>query len=78
LSGKAFDLLLCIEGYHCLSNVDAFLSGAHSMIKEGGSLVIADTFDKKDMQKIEAKFTEDHEFFIHKKEVITFNVKHAM
>ena len=61
-----------------MSNVDAFLSGAHSMMNEGGSLVIADTFEKSDLEKVEAKFAQDHEFFIHKKEVITFNVRHAM
>ena len=27
---------------------------------------------------IEEKFTKEHDFAIHKKEVITFNVKHAM
>lgn len=70
--------MLCIEGFHCLSNVDAFLSGAHSMMNEGGSLVIADTFEKSDLEKVETKFALDHEFFIHKKEVITFNVRHAM
>lgn len=70
--------MLCIEGFHCISNIDAFLEGAYSMMREGSSLVIADTFEKKDLQWIEDKFTQDHEFFIHKKEVITFNVKHAM
>ena len=70
--------MLCIEGFHCLSNVDSFLDDAFSKLREGGSLVIADAFEKKDLQKIEGKFTQDHDFFIHKKEVITFNVKHAM
>ncbi len=47
-------------------------------MREGGSLVIADLFEKNDLERVEAKFTHDHDFFIHKKEVITFNVKHAM
>jgi|LauGreDrversion4_2_1035121.scaffolds.fasta_scaffold1367176_1 hypothetical protein len=70
--------MLCIEGFHCLSNADALLNGAYSKLKEGGSLVIVDSFEKSELQKFENKFTQDHEFFIHKKEVITFNVKHAM
>lgn len=53
-------MMLCIEGFHCLSNMDAFLNGAYSIMNEGGSLVIADTFEKKDLEKIEAKFTQDH------------------
>ena len=71
-------MLLCIEGYHCLSNVDALLNGAYSLMKEGSSLIIADAFEKTDIELIEAKFTKEHDFAIHKKEVITFNVKHAM
>lgn len=43
-----------------------------------GTFVIADTFYKSDIDKIEDKFTKEHGFYIHKKEVITFNVRHAM
>lgn len=38
--------------------------------------VIADVFDKTETETIEAKFSSI--FTIQKKEVITFNVKHAM
>lgn len=51
---------------------------SEKLLSEDGSLVIADAFDKKDTEKIEAKFTKDHGLTIQKKEVITFNVKHAM
>ncbi len=46
--------------------------------KSGSSFVIADSFEKSDIAEIEKKFTQDNEFIISKKEVITFNVKHAM
>ena len=39
--------------------------------------MIADIFDKNEIEMIEANFS-DQGFKIHKKEVITFNVKHAM
>ena len=39
--------------------------------------MIADIFDNKDIDRTEAAFKE-HGFTIHKKEIITFNVKHAM
>jgi hypothetical protein len=42
------------------------------------SLVIADSFDKTEVTEIEKKFTQAHDLVISKKEVITFNVKHAM
>lgn len=38
--------------------------------------VIADVFEKSEIETIEAKFSSI--FTIQKKEVITFNVKHAM
>ena len=41
------------------------------------SLVIADIFEKQDIEKIERSFI-NHGYSLHKKEVITFNVKHAM
>lgn len=45
---------------------------------ENGSLVIADAFEKSEIEAIERKFSKDNGLFIQKKEVITFNVKHAM
>jgi hypothetical protein len=44
---------------------------------DSSSFVIADIFDKRDLGNLEQTFS-DHGFSIHKKEVITFNVKHAI
>jgi hypothetical protein len=41
------------------------------------SLVIADIFHKQSLLSLEKIFS-DHKFVMHKKEVITFNVKHAL
>jgi hypothetical protein len=46
------------------------------MYEPSGSFVIADIFNKKDIDNIESKFRDY--FAIEKKEVITINVKHAM
>lgn len=46
------------------------------MSEPTGNVVIADIFERKDVEKYEEKFKEY--FSIEKKEVITFNVKHAM
>lgn len=71
---------MCIEGLHCLSNKDAILKTASEILSEdhGSSFVIADSFEKSEIAEIENKFTKEHGFIISKKEVITFNVKHAM
>lgn len=42
------------------------------------SFVIADSFEKGEVSRIESKFTAENNFVISKKEVITFNVKHSM
>ncbi len=39
--------------------------------------MIADIFEKKDVEKMEALMINEH-YFIEKKEVLTINVKHAM
>jgi hypothetical protein len=41
-----------------------------------GSIVIADIFEKRDIERMESMF-KDH-FVLEKKEIITINVKHAM
>jgi hypothetical protein len=46
------------------------------MEETNGSFVIADIFDKREVEKIEAQFKEY--FSVQKKEIITHNVKHAM
>ncbi len=53
---------------------------AYNKLADGSaaSLVIADSFDKQEVERLESRFTADHNFVISKKEVITFNVKHSM
>lgn len=67
-----------IEGFECLSNVDPLLSyvSDHLLKEESGQFVIAEAFLKNEREIIEAKFKEY--FDIQKKEIITFNVKHAI
>lgn len=68
---------MCIESLHCFSDIDAVLAGIKDLMQEpNGNLIVADIFEKKDIEKYEQKFKEY--FNIEKKEVITFNVKHAM
>ena len=72
-----FDLVLCIEAFHCFGNPSAVLKRAKAALDETqGSLVIADIFEKKDVDKIEALMKEH--FVLEKKENLTINVKHAM
>ncbi len=47
------------------------------MLNDGGSIVFTDAFEKVDISTLEEKFAQS-EFAINKKEVITFNVRHAM
>ena len=56
------------------------LKEAYAKLADGSaaSLVIADSFEKSEVSKLENSFTMDHNFVISKKEVITFNVKHSM
>jgi hypothetical protein len=78
LEGKRFDLIMCIEGFHCLSNPAAVLRDSKEKLDNEGSLVIVDAFHKEEIADIENKFTKDHGYIIHKKDVINFMVKHAM
>ena len=43
---------------------------------EFGNLIIADIFEKKDIERIESLFKEN--YTIEKKDIITINVKHSM
>ena len=70
-------MILCIEAFHCLQSAQAMLARAYGVLAEDGSLVIADAFDKSDVEAVESLFRQTG-LGISKKEVITFNVKHAM
>lgn len=81
IRGKTFDLILCIESFHCIANQDLFLREAYAKLADNptASFVIADSFDKNEIANIEKKLSaDDNGFVISKKEVITFNVKHSM
>ncbi|TNV81521.1 hypothetical protein FGO68_gene5157 [Halteria grandinella] len=79
LNGKRFDLVMCIEGMHCLGNPTAMIDYVQKhLLADNGQIVIVDSFDKCDIERIEANFQKDKKLIIQKKEVITFNVKHAM
>jgi 2-polyprenyl-3-methyl-5-hydroxy-6-metoxy-1,4-benzoquinol methylase len=55
LKERQFDLVLCIESLHCFSDISLVLKGAKALLEESnGSLVIADLFDKRDIERIEA------------------------
>lgn len=55
------------------------MRGVKTLLDETqGSFVIADLFEKKDIERIENNIFKEQNFFIEKKDVITFNVKHAM
>jgi hypothetical protein len=43
----------------------------------GGSLIILDIFDKRDVERTETIF-RDAQYALDKKEILTINVKHAM
>lgn len=78
LEEKKFDLVMLIEGFQSLSRPEHVLKYVcDHMLYEKGQLVIADVFEKSTLEKVENRFAELG-FAISKKEVITFNVKHAM
>ncbi len=74
----SFDLVLCIESFHCIGSIQHLLCGVRSVMDDGGSFIIADIFDKNEGEKARLENLMKDYFKIEKKEVITFNVKHAM
>ncbi|CDW84341.1 UNKNOWN [Stylonychia lemnae] len=77
LKNEQFDITLCIESFHCFANPLAVLKQVNRLLdRENGSFVIADIFEKKDIERTETLFKEFFE--IEKKEVITINVKHSI
>lgn len=72
-------MILCIESAHCYSNFPNVLRNAKQLLRNdsSASLVIADIFDKQEIDSVEQAYLEAG-FTINKKEVITFNVKYAM
>lgn len=50
-----FDLVLCIESMHCIGNPSSMLKQTKAVLEENkGTLVIADIFEKKEVERIEA------------------------
>jgi hypothetical protein len=57
--------------------LEQVLAGVSSLLDDpNGTFIVADIFDKKQVDSMESLFQEY--FIIEKKEVITFNVKHAI
>eukprot|EP00347_Sterkiella_histriomuscorum_P016166 403354232 len=78
LKNQVFDLVLCIETFHCLSNPFNTLRNMRPLIEENnGSVIIVDIFYKKDLERMETIF-KDALYQIEKKEILTINVKHSM
>ena len=77
LDGLKFDMILCIETYHCLENPEGMLSSISEYLsKSNGSLIIADIFNKSEVKEHENLLKKY--FVIEKKEIISVNVKYAM
>lgn len=77
IEGETFEMVLCIETFHCLASPELMVEGVKQFIDEqSGMFVIADIFYKKDIKKLEKMFKKH--FNIDKKEILTCNVKHAM
>ena len=70
-------MILSIESAHCIGDLKSFVSACYQLMSPHSSLVIADLFPKAALPSLEALFTSSN-FLVHKKEVITFNVKHAL
>ena len=93
LSPGTFDLILSLESFHCFSNLPHLLDSVRNLLRPSagmpqddqrpfdhqstGEFVIGDIFDKSQIPELESLFLR-HGFNINKKEIITFNVKHAM
>ena len=92
LSPGSFDLVLSLESLHCFSNLPHLLDSVRTLLRSStvmpqddqrpsnpstGEFVIGDIFDKSQIPELESLFLR-HGFNINKKEIITFNVKHAM
>ena len=93
LSPGSFDLILSLESFHCFSNLPHLLDSVRNLLRPSagmpqddqrpfdhqstGEFVIGDIFDKSQIPELESLFLR-HGFNINKKEIITFNVKHAM
>ena len=92
LSPGSFDLVLSLESFHCFSNLPHLLDSVRTLLRSStvmplddqrpsnpstGEFVIGDIFDKSQIPELESLFL-GHGFTINKKEIITFNVKHAM
>jgi ubiquinone/menaquinone biosynthesis C-methylase UbiE len=76
-TSNPFDLVLCIETFHCFGSPVKVLRNVKQIIDESqGTFVIADIFEKKDIEKTEALLKEF--FIIEKKDTLTINVRHAM
>jgi ubiquinone/menaquinone biosynthesis C-methylase UbiE len=56
MKGKSFDIITCIESYHCLRHGPSALKQAYDVLNKEGSLVIADAFNKEDVDHIEEEF----------------------
>eukprot|EP00347_Sterkiella_histriomuscorum_P022129 403331581 len=76
ITKEQFDLVTCIESFHCFSNQKQVLKGISQKLDQNGSLVIADIFDKQTLPEIERLFSSLYR--IDRQESITINVKHSM
>lgn len=48
---------MCIEGMHCLGNPTAMIDYVQKhLLADNGQIVIVDSFDKCDIERIEANF----------------------
>ena len=92
LSPGSFDLVLSLESFHCFSNLPHLLDSVRTLLRSPAVMplddqrpsnpsteefVIGDIFDKSQIPELESLFLR-HGFTINKKEIITFNVKHAL
>ena len=70
-------MILAIETFHCLSDVDRVMQGCQKLLKDENSyLIIADVFNNKDIMALEGQLAD--QFIIERRSNITRNVKNAM
>lgn len=71
------DLCLAIESFHQIPMKKEALSAIYSCLKPGGALVIADTFNKHQIEGFK-EMAEDEKFQVEQEQIVSLNIKHAL